>query len=133
MITCEECKGACCKEISVEIDTPLDLEDWDVIKWMVAHENVAVYQDHEDDWLVEFKTKCSKLDFNNRCTIYKVRPKVCSEYPVDDCIMNADEPAEKIRFETMEEVEKYIEDVVKIELLKKEEEKRLVNTEVCEV
>ena len=100
---------------------------------MVAHENVAVYQDHEDDWLVEFKTKCSKLDFNNRCTIYKVRPKVCSEYPVDDCIMNADEPAEKIRFETMEEVEKYIEDVVKIELLKKEEEKRLVNTEVCEV
>ena len=47
--------------------------------------------------------------------------------------MNADEPAEKIRFETMEEVEKYIEDVVKIELLKKEEEKRLVNTEVCEV
>ena len=101
------------------MDKPKTLEDWDIIRWMVAHENVAVYMDEEGDWLVEFKTKCSKLDDKNRCTIYKIRPKTCSDYPMEDCIMNADEAAEKIRFDTMEEVEKYIEEVVKPGLVKK--------------
>src|SRR3989344_2713385 len=101
MIKCEDCHGACCREVSVEMDKPKTLEDWDIIRWMVAHDNVAVYMDDEGDWLVEFKTKCSKLDGKNRCTIYKVRPKTCSDYPMEDCIMNADAPAEKIRFDTL--------------------------------
>lgn len=121
MISCEECKGACCREVSVEMDAPKSIEDWDLIRWMVAHENVAVFMDHEGDWLVEFKTKCSKLSSENRCTIYKVRPKLCSDYPLDDCIMNGTEAAEKIRFDTMEEVEKYIKDVVMPQMQKEHE------------
>ena len=117
MIKCEDCRAECCREVCVEMDAPETIEDWDVIRWMVAHENVAVYIDEEDDWLVEFKTKCSKLDMKNRCTIYKTRPKICSEHPVDDCVMNALD-TEKLRFETLEQVEKYIEDVIKPKLLK---------------
>ena len=118
MMKCEDCRAECCREISVEIDVPETMQDWDTIRWMVAHENVAVYTDEEGDWLVEFKTKCAKLDTNNRCTIYKTRPKVCSEHPVDDCVMNSKDPAEKLRFDTIEEVEKYIEEVIKPMLLK---------------
>ena len=121
MINCEECKGACCREVSVEMDAPKTIEDWDLIRWMVAHDNIAVFMDHKGDWLVEFKTKCSKLDTEDRCTIYKVRPKVCNDYPHEDCIMNAPEAAEKIRFDTMEEVEKYIKEVVMPQMQKENE------------
>lgn len=113
MIKCEECRAECCKEISVEIDKPVTIEDWDIIRWMVAHENVAVYQNHEGEWFVEFKTNCSKLNKENQCSIYKVRPKECRDYPMKDCLMNAPEAAEKIRFDTLEQVEKHIEEVVK--------------------
>ena len=103
------------------MDAPETIEDWDILRWMVAHENVAVYIDDEDAWLVEFKTKCRKLDDQNRCTIYKVRPKICSEHPVDNCVMNAKEPAEKLRFDTLEQVEKHIEETIKPKLLRANE------------
>src|SRR3989338_10259903 len=118
---CEDCIGECCREVCVEMDAPETIEDWDIIRWMVAHENVAVYIDDEDAWLVEFKTKCRKLDDKNRCTIYKTRPKICSEHPVDNCVINAKEPAEKLRFDTLEQVEKHIEEVIKPKLLRANE------------
>ena len=68
MATCNECNGACCKEICVGIDEPKTIDDWDEIRWMVAHENIAVYVDEE---------------------------------------------GEKLRFNTIEEVEAHIEKVVK--------------------
>ncbi|MSR86389.1 hypothetical protein EXS74_03260 [Candidatus Woesearchaeota archaeon] len=124
MIKCEDCRAECCREVCVEMDAPETIEDWDILRWMVAHENVAVYIDDEDAWLVEFKTKCRKLNDQNRCTIYKTRPKICSEHPVDNCVVNADEPAEKLRFDTLEQVEKHIEEVIKPKLLK-ESQKQL--------
>ena len=113
MATCNECNGACCKEICVGIDEPKTIDDWEEIRWMVAHENIAVYVDEEDDWLVEIQTNCSKLDSKNQCIIYGKRPLICKDHKLDTCVKNADEEGEKLRFNTIEEVEAHIEKVVK--------------------
>lgn len=113
MITCHECKGKCCRDLAIEMDTPKNREDWDYIKWMVAHENVSVYMDKENDWLVEFRTNCKMLTENNECKVYEKRPLICKNHKIHTCVMNGDEDDEKIRFDTVEQVEEYIEKIVK--------------------
>jgi len=115
MITCDKCNGQCCRDVAVDMDEPKTLEEWEYIRWLVAHENVSVYVDEEDDWLVEFVTPCLML-VNNKCKIYNDRPKICREHPLSDCVMNGDPGGEKLRFDTLEQVEKYIEEVVKPKL-----------------
>ncbi|MBS3162511.1 YkgJ family cysteine cluster protein [Candidatus Woesearchaeota archaeon] len=125
MATCNECNGACCREICVEIDEPKTVEDWDEIRWMVAHENIAVYVDDEDDWLVEIQTNCSKLNKDNKCLIYEKRPLICKDHKTDTCVKNAEEEGEKLRFNNVEEVEAHIEKVVKPKIRKDLDEWKL--------
>ena len=109
MITCDICPdSACCKDVTVEIDEPDTLEDWDEIRWMVAHDKVAVYMDQEDDWVVEFKTPCTNIDNKGKCLVYGKRPKTCIEHPLDSCIYNGEGKVEQIRFETMDQVEEHV-------------------------
>ena len=113
MINCDNCPdSSCCKDVTVEIDDPEDFEDWDEIRWMVAHKNVSVYRDDEEDWLVEFKTPCDKLDESGKCTVYDKRPKTCKEHPEANCVHNGEDDDDEIRFNTMEEVEKYVREKV---------------------
>jgi len=119
MITCDQCKESkCCKDVTVEIDEPTDFEDWDEIRWMVAHQNVAVYLDNDDDWVVEFRTPCSKLNKDGKCKIYNKKPKTCSEHELDSCVMNGEGEPEKLRFDTVEQVEEYFERKIKPKLIK---------------
>ena len=115
MINCDKCNAECCREICVEMDKPETIEDWDLIRWMVAHEKVAVYLDDEDDWLVEIKTDCKYINPDRTCKIYNERPLICKEHKLDSCVKNA-EGGEKLRFNTVEEVDKYIEEVIKPKL-----------------
>ena len=56
MIDCEQCPdSSCCKDVTVEIDEPDTVEDWDEIRWMVSHKNVSVYKDNEDEKWVKVK------------------------------------------------------------------------------
>ncbi len=98
------------------MDKPETIEDWDLIRWMVAHEKIAVYVDDEDDWLVEVKTNCKYINSDNTCKIYNERPLICKEHPTENCVKNAEEEGEKLRFNTVEEVDKYIEEVIKPKL-----------------
>lgn len=43
--------------VSVPIDTPEDLKDFDDIRWYLAHRDVAVYR-HDDQWFVHLHTMC---------------------------------------------------------------------------
>jgi Fe-S-cluster containining protein len=130
MITCDKCPdSACCRDVTVEIDEPETLEEWDEIRWMVAHKNVAVYVDEDDDWVVVFKTDCNKLDEKGKCTTYNTRPQKCKDHPMDSCVYNGEGDLEKIRFDTMDQVEQY----VKKEILpdkKKELQKELAQIDV---
>mgnify|MGYP001565152217 FL=1 len=56
--TCDKCDALCCNHIAIEIDTPECLEDFENIKWFVAHKNVNVYVDEDYIWHLEFLTPC---------------------------------------------------------------------------
>ena len=75
----------------------------------------------EGDWVVEFRTPCIKLDKDNKCRIYDKRPSMCRKHKPETCVKNGDEEVHKIRFDTLEEVDDYIEKVAKpqIEFRKK--------------
>ncbi len=109
---CKNCEGKCCKYVVLEIDTPESLEDFENIKWYVAHENVNVFVDEENCWNIEFLTPCKHLGKNSECLVYETRPKICREYSQDECPFY-NEYKEKYSFSCIEDVEKYIEEVFK--------------------
>jgi Fe-S-cluster containining protein len=105
---CVECLADCCQEVAVPINTPTDKKGWDEIRWLVAHKNVQVFKDHENDWLVEFITPCEKLDSHNMCKIYNSRPHICKEYSHKDCVKVDPDGYYKILFKNLEEVDAYL-------------------------
>lgn len=105
---CNGC-AACCKYVAIPIDTPEDIDDYDGIIWYLLHENIRVYVDHDDDWYVEFSTKCKKLRPDLLCGAYEERPILCEEYHSDDC-MRSDpkDNGEKLAFEDHEQFLAYM-------------------------
>ena len=97
MITCDNCSGDCCKTIAIYIDKPKSKDDFEDIKWYLYHENVYVYIDNKNDWLVLFPSKCMHLK-NGRCAIYDKRPPVCREAKIAECERNIKET--KVLFKT---------------------------------
>ncbi len=116
---CGLCLADCCKEVAVSINSPKTKKDWDEIKWLVAHKNIQVFKDFENDWLVEFFTPCEKLDTKNRCTIYKKRPYICKNHPADNCIKTDPDKYYKVLFKNFEDVEKYLKEKNKKSLKRK--------------
>ena len=110
MAKCEpdKCNAFCCKYISIHLDTPRSKVDFDEIRWFVSHENITVYKDDDDDWIVEVMTKCSFLK-NNRCSIYEQRPDVCRDYDPDVCTHHSGEIPTRVLFTHPEQVEKFVE------------------------
>ena len=105
---CTDCNKECCKSVIVEIDEPKTREDWDDIRWEVAHENVNVLKDDEGDWCIEFLTPCTKLDSEGKCKIYDKRPRICKKYNLNSCLLNGDSEYYEIIFRSTEEVDKYL-------------------------
>jgi Fe-S-cluster containining protein len=107
---CTECPASCCRHIAHEIDTPTCKGDYDNIRWFLLHQNVKVFVDHDNVWHLEFITPCKKLDENNRCTIYPVRPRVCRDYPGtgNKCEFETDESPYKMVFTEAEQFEGWL-------------------------
>lgn len=110
--TCEKCNGKCCKYVAIEIDTPETKEDFENIRWYVAHKNIQVYVDEDDKWHIEFSTPCEFLGEDNICQIYDKRPEICREYNQDECLFH-NEYEEKHTFRNLEEIDKYIKKFLK--------------------
>ena len=104
---CTKC-ASCCNDISVEIEKPKKFDDFETIKWMISHENVKVYMDHDGEWLVEFTTKCKNLDEKKRCLAYSERYPVCRDHSPHECIVNGSGNFHKVMLETKEDVDNYM-------------------------
>jgi Fe-S-cluster containining protein len=115
ILTCDSCDAECCKYVAIEIDTPENLEDFENIRWYVAHKNVHVYVEEDGTWNVEFLTPCEHLSKNNRCMIREKRPQICREYHQGECTFHNDYK-EVFSFGSIEDVDKYIEEIFKKEL-----------------
>jgi Fe-S-cluster containining protein len=105
---CMKCDAGCCRTVAVEWQKPTSRKDWEQVRWLVAHKNISVYLDHDDDWLIEFKTDCTHLDKNNRCLIYDNRMPICREHPADSCEMAGEEEYFVEMYRTTEDVDRVI-------------------------
>ena len=105
---CHDCKALCCKYVSAEIDEPDCKKDWDQIIWMLHHENIVVYQDYEDCWFVEFKTKCKNLGEDHKCQIYDERPQLCEDHKAEECEHYNDDSPYQIIFREVDDVKAYL-------------------------
>jgi Fe-S-cluster containining protein len=89
-VPCLSC-GLCCTYVAVEIDPPSTLHNANEIIWQLYHANVSVYRDADDDWMVQFETRCKHLQTDNKCGIYEQRPLICREHESETCEVNADD------------------------------------------
>jgi Fe-S-cluster containining protein len=107
---CDYCTGKCCRYFSLPIDTPTTWDDYDSIRWYLAHQKTMVYVE-KGTWYLVVMSKCDNLLPQNRCAIYHDRPKICREYTTDECEYDQDWSFEKV-FETQEQIWEYAEAVL---------------------
>jgi Fe-S-cluster containining protein len=89
-VPCLAC-GLCCTYIAMEINGPTTVKRASEILWHLYHERVSVYRDSDDEWFVQFETRCQNLQDDNKCAIYADRPHVCREYSEQSCEVNAED------------------------------------------
>ena len=87
----------------VEIDRPESKWQYDQVRWMLLHEGISVYVDHDNDWYLEVQTRCGELTEKNLCRSYLERPKLCEEYSPEQCQVWNPEPPSKMEFKTADE------------------------------
>lgn len=81
---CMLCHG-CCMYVTAPLDPPESTYTQQLYLWYLYHANVEIYQDHEDQWHLLFKTPCENLLPGGQCKIYENRPEICKEYDPSAC------------------------------------------------
>lgn len=104
---CIECAGLCCRYIALPIETPEDRDDFDDVRWYLAHEGISVFVE-EDEWYINIANRCRFLDKDNRCGIYETRPKICRGYTEDSCDFHSGDYGYDLHFTSIEELDEYI-------------------------
>jgi Fe-S-cluster containining protein len=107
---CDHCSGKCCRYFSLPIETPANWDDYDTIRWYLAHGQTLVYVE-KATWYLVVMTRCKYLSRDDRCQIYLSRPRICREYTTDECEYDDDWIFEKV-FETPEQLWEYAEAVL---------------------
>jgi Fe-S-cluster containining protein len=107
--SCRGCVAHCCRYVAIEIDRPRRRWQYDQIYWMLLHENVAVFRDHDGKWFAELASRCRALTSDNLCSIYDRRPDLCRRYEVETCPVWAPEGARPLRFESAEAFARHFE------------------------
>jgi Fe-S-cluster containining protein len=81
---CEHCTAACCRYLALPLDKPRSARDYDDIRWYLMHEGIIVFVE-EGDWYIQFSGGCKNLADDNRCVIYRTRPRICRDYEPGEC------------------------------------------------
>ncbi|MHC5009629.1 MAG: hypothetical protein ACYTG6_01625 [Planctomycetota bacterium] len=92
-ICTQDCGARCCRYITVGIATPRAENDWDEIRWWLAHEGSMVTKD-EDGWMLHVQTPCRHLQSDHACAIYPRHMITCKEYDPENCEFTGDVPYE---------------------------------------
>jgi Fe-S-cluster containining protein len=107
---CDHCTGKCCRYFSLPIDTPTTWDDYDAVRWYLAHGQTLVYVEKET-WYLVVMTRCKYLTRDDRCRIYLNRPKICRDYTTKECEYDEDWSFTQV-FETPEQLWEYAEAVL---------------------
>lgn len=82
---CRQCGAKCCRYFCLEIDKPDTYQEFEDIRWFVAHKGVSVHVDEDGDWYLSVMAECRQLDADGLCTDYDNRPAICRRYSTDGC------------------------------------------------
>jgi len=88
--TCRKCGAKCCRYFCFEIDEPKAFDEFENVRWFVAHEGISVHVDEDDDWYIAISNECKFLDDEGLCTMYESRPLICRKYSTDGCDFTGD-------------------------------------------
>lgn len=88
-VGCLTC-GLCCTYIAVAIDGPRNAKAASEILWHLYHDGVSIYRDGDNEWMVQFESRCRHLADDNKCGIYDKRPHICREYSEESCEVNSE-------------------------------------------
>lgn len=106
---CSFCEGSkCCNHISMEIDTPKTMEDFDQLLWKISHNQIEIYKDEGSWHLMVTAVPCNHLLPSGACGIYEKRPMICREYSNEYCEFDSSaEDDFDLYFKDYESLEKY--------------------------
>ena len=104
---CDYCGAKCCRYFALPIETPVDWEDFEFIRWYLLHDRATVFTE-DDEWYLLVHTRCRHLGDDNRCGAYETRPEICRDYSTNNCEYE-DEWVYDHYWETPEQVEEYAE------------------------
>ena len=107
---CDHCVAKCCRYFTVDIDEPTTWDDFDAVRWYLAHGQTLVYVE-KGTWFLVVMTRCRYLGPDQRCRIYHTRPKICREYTTEECEYDDDWEFEKV-FESPEQLWEYAEAIL---------------------
>jgi len=109
---CAGCGAGCCQHIMVEIDKPKTQQDFDIIRWWLAHWNILVEVYKSRRWYLKIFTRCKYLTPDNWCWIYARRPSICRDYECNLEKKDLKTAETKFVFNSVEEIEAYAERVL---------------------
>lgn len=107
MSPCRICEAKCCKYFALELDTPRSKEDFEKIRWYIAHKGVTVFVDSRK-WFLDVANECRHLTKDHRCEIYDKRPLVCRDHSHYDCERDTDVFDHDHTFKTLEDLDRYL-------------------------
>ena len=107
MTPCKKCESKCCRYFGLQIDTPKTKDEFENIRWFLAHKGVTVFIE-KNKWYLELNSKCSYLGEDHRCKTYATRPRICREHSPTTCETALDKYGHDHIFKSMPEFDKYL-------------------------
>ena len=95
-----------CNYVSIDMDYPRSKSGIEAYFWYLYHKNVEVIIDHEGEWFIIVKGKCSKLS-GKRCLINNYQPENCMQHGEKPRSLNE---VAKYRFPTEQDLLAYLKD-----------------------
>ena len=104
---CEVCDSRCCRYFALQIDTPKSREDFENIRWFLAHKDISVYLEKRK-WYLEIRNRCRFLTTDHLCSIYDNRPMICRDHDPSDCESSGGKVEHDVVFEDLEVFDLYL-------------------------
>jgi hypothetical protein len=104
---CVSCGAKCCTYFALEIDEPDCPEEYEKIRWYLAHTKTWVFTD-DGKWYLMVLNECEYLGDDMLCTNYENRPAICRDHTQDNCERKSDNFYDEL-FKTTRDFEDWLE------------------------
>ena len=104
---CQKCAGLCCRYLALPIENPTTKNDYDDIRWYLAHEGISVFVE-DGEWYINIASRCKYLTSENLCDIYETRPRICRGYKDGSCDYHSGDYGYELYFTSTEELDEYV-------------------------